>query len=147
MAKITPNSKAAKPTKPAKTEDSEGTPKRPAFKAQDASIKVAMPEGFNFESFKPLKTKAFESKAIAFEHQALFYEWKAKLLHAKATEERTYGDKTTRATAKRLDKGLEKMRELIDTLKSKNHDTSVFEAKLAEMAAALASAGQAEVQA
>lgn len=132
MAKVTPGAtKTAKPTKPAK----EKKPARPGFEAKEL-LEVAVPEGFNFDEFKPLKKKAFKTEAVFFDHAAAYFDWKAAGARKKADDARKYGDKSTRNNVKKLEKGVEKMKDLIKTLRAQGMDVSGFEAKLNELIAA-----------
>lgn len=104
---------------------------RPAFNGalpnemnETKELVVAKPASFDYSKFKPLKSKLFASKALHLEHLALYHEWKASDLRARAKD-------PSIAKTKRIDKQVEKMVEFIEELKKAGQDTTKFEKLLA----------------
>jgi len=97
------------------TVESKGTKKakgRKGFKISETPYDVAMPDGFNFDDYKPLKKKNFAQEYTYFEHRALAAEHRAAKFRQMAKDSKKYGSTADRAKARRLVKLQTKMEEL-----------------------------------
>jgi len=115
---------AAKPTQK-KKEKSKGRPVFGLVGNKDEKIypfKAAVPEGYNFKEFKPLKKKDFVDDATYLEYRAAECEAKAVAFKAQAEEARKIGSSKDKQKAKRLIKLQEKMDELKKQLQDQGID-------------------------
>jgi hypothetical protein len=105
--KVTPQGKKAE----TKSEPKKVT-KRTGFKIAAEPYDVAVPPGFNFLNYKPLKKKNFATEALYYEHRVAEMDFKSDSFAAQAEEARKFGDSKQRNKAKKIVKLNEKMAEL-----------------------------------
>lgn len=105
------------------------TPKKRASTARvlwtetpDGGYDVAVPEGFDFDKFRPLKKRDFTSEHLFYEHKAAQMDHKAAAFRAQGEEAKKLGSTKERAKAKRLIKMTEKMAELRKQLEAQGID-------------------------
>lgn len=126
MAKQPTSAKPAKPTTTAVPK-----PKgRQEFKlvgSKDDKVypfKVAMPEGFDFATNKPLKKRDYSADYLFYEYRALEMDFKAATFRKQAEEAKKLGSAKDRSRAKRLVKLQEKMDELKKQLTEQGVDVN-----------------------
>jgi hypothetical protein len=114
--------KADKADKPARVKKSK--PEFPGL--EDGKLKVAVPSGWEWGKFKPLKRSAFEAEYLHLEHKAAELQAKAQTLLEKAEESKKMGAGKERGKAKRLIKLQERMAELRETLEKEGVDVNAL---------------------
>lgn len=82
------------------------------------------PPDFDFNKYKGLKTKDFETTAAYLEYRADALEFKAAKLRNDAEMERKFGNKADRSKAKRIKKYLSKIDELKAQLEEQGIDVN-----------------------
>jgi len=87
--------------------------KRTSFSVELGPFDTAVPAGFNFGSFKPLKKKSFKQEALYYDHRAAEMQYKKDLFENEAQVCRTQGSAADRAKARRI----VKLQSTIDKLK------------------------------
>lgn len=106
---------------------------RAEFKVPKDKLDVAVPEGYDFKSHKPLKRTDFQESYLFTMHQAAradfqstVYADKAVALREKAEKDRVLGDDKTRKAAKRAQKLTSQLSELTKLLADQGVDVDAL---------------------
>lgn len=96
--------------------------KNQTFSVKDAPFETAMPDGFSFDTHKPIKRTHFAHDKYYFEHRALCFDHKAAMNRALAEEAAQFGSRKERMAAKKLQRMNSKIAELTAELKAAGVD-------------------------
>ena len=100
--------------------------KRTGFKVSDTPYDVAVPEGFNFKDYKPLKKRNFASETTYYLHRKEEMNYKAGIFAELAEEARTQGSAADRRKKKQIVQAQEKMAELRKQLEGQGIDVDAI---------------------
>lgn len=134
---------AAKPTAETVKTETKKKAGRVNFAVGTELLKVAVPEGYNFDVNKPLKKKNFVTEDLFYMYRAAEMEHKAAQFRAKAEEAKKLGTGTEKNKAKKLIKMQERIEELKQSLAAQGIDVEKLLAELAAKNAAEAAEAKA----
>ena len=100
--------------------------KRTGFKISDTPYDVAVPEGFNFKDYKPLKKRNFASETTYYLHRKEEMNYKAGIFAELAEEARTQGSAADRRKKKQIVQAQKKMAELRAQLEGQGIDVDAI---------------------
>lgn len=94
-------------------------------------LMVALPDGYDYRKFKPLKKKDFATEDLYIDYQGLIAEQKAEFFmelskerHTRANHLRKFGDADTRRKAKKLERATKQALLLQKELEAQGIDVS-----------------------
>lgn len=109
-----------------KVEMAKKTEARTEFKVSTEPYDIVVPEGFNFEDFKPLKKKNFITEPLYYEHRIAEMRYKIGVFEAKAEEAKKFGSAAERRQKKQILRLAVKMSELKEKLTEQGIDVEAL---------------------
>jgi len=99
---------------------------RKVFVADDGTVDVEVPEGFDFAIHKPLKQKAFTHDKFYFGHRAEGFRLKMEAMIEKRDFAAKFGSKKEQVAVKKMQKLNDKINELKETLEKAGVDPAMI---------------------